>query len=118
MSQKEAAAWAAFMAEQDTPVPTKWEICETCEGEGHHGPGWTWTASELDEQFGNEAEEFMDDLRRGTYDVPCSARCSGGKYRVPDLGRLTPEQEKDLDEWIQDAYETEAIYRMERMMGA
>lgn len=51
-------------------------VCPTCGGHGTHGPGHVWTASELDEQFGPEADDVMEDYRRGLYDEICS-ECNG-----------------------------------------
>ena len=51
-------------------------VCPTCEGEGSHGPGWVYTVSELDEAFGPDVDEYLEDMRRGRYNVTCE-ECGG-----------------------------------------
>lgn len=58
-------------------------VCPTCSGHGTHGPGHVWTASELEEQFGPEADAVMEDYRRGMHDVVCF-ECNGMRV-VRDL---------------------------------
>lgn len=53
-------------------------VCPTCKGHGQHGPGHVWTADELDEQFGPDQYDVMEDYRRGVYDVRCT-ECNGAR---------------------------------------
>lgn len=88
----------------------KFIVCPRCEGEGTTGPGWVYTMDELDEQFGPDADEFMEDMRDGKYDVPCD-ECDG--KRVVRGECPCEDCEADRQE-IADMLHME---RMERMMG-
>jgi len=99
-------------------LPTRWEICGTCQGHNvstahveHEGGGIT--AEEMDEL----GEDFREDYFNGVYDLPCPD-CEGGKTLVVDQDRLTDEQREAWLEKERDDHEYEAIRRMERRMGA
>ena len=50
-------------------------VCPRCEGHGTTGPGWVMTQDDVDE-MGHEFEEYMENMQRGDYDVPCD-ECGG-----------------------------------------
>jgi hypothetical protein len=69
-------------------VPTVWEICDVCRGEGKHSRGIEHdgggiTASEWEEMCWGDPD-FPDDYMRGRYDQPCDECHGTGKVRVPD----------------------------------
>ncbi len=86
----------------EVQVPGRWEICDTCRGNGTHvnrnidGNGITsemwadWEPEEREGYFG------------GHYDVPCEADCWGGKVMVPDEERCTWEQKALLERHYED----------------
>lgn len=85
-------------------------VCGTCKGHGTHGPGFVYTMDELDEAFGPDVDQYMDDMRRGMYDVRCET-CEG--KRVVRTECPCSDCEQDRRE-LQDMYDME---RMERLMG-
>ena len=98
-------------------VPTIWEICYRCEGEGNHvnpavdGNGIT------PDQF-NEDPDFEAAYFSGVYDVPCYECDGAGKIRVLDEDRATDAQKQDIQKWVESDQETEAIRQAEMRMGA
>ena len=91
----------------DTMVRFTWGVCPTCDGRGYH----------VDPSI--DADGFIpddiDDLEgyiHGQYDIPCN-ECRGRRV-VP----IPAEYEKELQEDLDDRYETERMYAAERRMGA
>jgi hypothetical protein len=86
-----------FDAEIEVEFPAKWEICQRCEGDGHHSnpsiDGNGITSSEWAEWDDEEKDTYMS----GGYDIPCEAKCSGGKALVVDTENLNDEQKKDYE---------------------
>ena len=80
-------------------VPSRWEICPRCEGDGTHGnpsiDGNGITAEEWDRDWD---EESRDAYMSGAYDVSCEECKGSGKVQTPDLERCTPNVEKLLKE--------------------
>jgi RecJ-like exonuclease len=106
--------------EEGPEFPAKWEICQTCHGEGHRDNLGAFTSSDMDEWYGDSDEryEFIENYKAGMYDVSCE-ECKGtGKVLVPDLGQMTATQQREWEETQAEIAETYAIERMERMMGA
>lgn len=95
-----------------TPLPTKWEICDCCQGNGTHAlRGFVIDPSEW------ESEE-MDDYMNGAYDTACG-ECNGtGKLKVVEWENVDPEIRKEWEDWETSRLETDQISYMERMMGA
>lgn len=101
----------------DGTFPAKWEICDRCSGNGHHGnPAFDGLSSSDD--FWHEEDGFLDDYMNGKYDVPCEEGCDHGKVLVVDEEQVSPGKLEQLHEW----YQEECDYRMqvaaERRMGA
>lgn len=72
----------------DVKLPARWEICDRCEGDGHHSNP-SIDGNGLPEEFA-EDEEFMQGYMRGAYDVACEV-CSGrGRVLVVDPPMSTP----------------------------
>lgn len=88
----------------------KFVVCPRCEGRGQHGPGHVFTQDDLDEQFGPDQFEVMDDYRNGVYDVRCDG-CAG-------LRVVTAECDcDDCESEAQEIWELEAMERAERAFG-
>lgn len=90
-----------------TPDDLVWQICDRCRGDGELGgyPG-VYTSDDFAEDP-DFAEDYMS-FRR-----PCEDCKGSGK--VQELSDAAYER---VHGYIDDYYETEAIYRQERMMGA
>ena len=91
-------------------VPTQWEICGECRGEGKrlmdgfHGVAFT------QEDRRDWSPDDEDDYFSGAMDVPCTD-CSGtGKVRVLDLSGLSETFRQSVDAW----HEEESYYDQER----
>lgn len=86
--------------EEDIEVPTRWEICSTCRGNGTHVnrniDGHGIGAEEWENDWDDDSREAYF---RGDYDVACEAKCSDGKVRVVDIDACTPEQRKAVEAW-------------------
>jgi LSD1 subclass zinc finger protein len=111
----------------DTPdlieykLPTHKEVCPRCRGRGtHDGPGFDngFTMQDVDEWYGPDGDEFLRDYMNGAFDVRCEV-CNGANVvDVVDEDSMSPEILKQYQEWMESYYDTEAIERQERMMGA
>ena len=97
-------------SDEGVTLPSKWEICGTCRGNGHHNPH-VYTADEFAEAF--PFPEDVEDYMSGMYDRTCDA-CEGtGKVRVVDWSRLTPEQAEAYRRQQQADADYEAAWRAE-----
>lgn len=101
-------------------LPKKKIVCPTCNGKGTHvNP--SIDAHGLSREDFDEDPDFARDYMSGVYDVSCY-ECRGNN--VVDaldegaLKRSNPELLKEWREWLDSAYETEAVYASERRMGA
>lgn len=93
-------------------VPTKWEICECCSGDGTHAlHGIVIDPSEWD-------YEEMDDYMSGRYDTACGECNSTGKLKVVDWDSVSSVLKAEWEKWEQARYECDRESYMERMMGA
>jgi len=116
--QTEAESFAEYWREdRNGRIPMKWEICGTCRGNGTHvnraidGNGLSRDDPDLD-------EDFWETYFSGGYDVRCEAGCDNGKIKVVDEDQMTPEMKEEWKDWLRSSAETDAIYAMERRMGA
>lgn len=108
---------ASFEENMGVKLPKHRIVCPTCNGEGQHGPGWVFTEEDRYE-MGYEFDELMEDLRAGRYNVTCDD-CKGLRVvEEVDEDQLDEQTANEWRHWMAEAYEQEAIYRMERMMGA
>jgi RecJ-like exonuclease len=95
-------------------LPTRWEICDMCRGEGKES---AYLGAFTSEDFA-EDYEFFEDYMAGRYDRTCEACRGTGKVKVVDEDRCEQrllemywEQERAIAECDQMSY-------LERMMGA
>jgi len=96
----------------EVQLPTKWEICQRCAGEGYtvlHGMEINpddWEQEELDEYF-----------HGSTYRTPCD--CDGtGKVKIVDEDRLSPTELGWWNAQCADVSSMLAMEAQERAMGA
>lgn len=95
--------------EVEHELPTKWEVCSVCDGEGKHvNP--SIDCNGLSAEDFDEDPDFAEAYFDGAYDVPCN-RCNGrSTERVVDWDKVPPE--------LRAAYERqareEADYQAER----
>ena len=76
-------------------LPHRWIICDACRGEGRRDhPAFSngITSSEWEEWDQDDRENYM----RGAYDVGCNDCGGSGKIAVPDIGRCTFAQKREL----------------------
>ena len=84
----ELTFWGADGEEMTVEVPSKWGICESCDGNGRHDhPAFANGIS--GEEWANEwDEDSREAYLSGAYNVRCEDDCDNGKVRVPDLSAL------------------------------
>ena len=100
----------------DVELPTKWEVCDLCDGEGKHvNPAID--CGGLREDWADDPD-FRRDYFGGRYDVPCNL--CGGKRVIKgvDCDALTEELRKAYEEHLEDEYEARAERLAEKSMGA
>jgi hypothetical protein len=112
-----------YIDDEEVQLPTKWGICNVCEGHGSVSriPG-AFTSVDLDEWYGDSAEreEFLAEYmkRGGAYDRPCG-RCGGsGKHLVVDEEKLDPIMLKLYHDQQVEIWADWAAEEQERAMGA
>lgn len=108
-------AITVYNAEGDlVAVPTCWEICPSCQGDGYSSRYLgAYTADDLYEL----GQEFIEDYANGMYDRTCD-ECSGsGKVQEIDRVRATSEQIRAYDRDVQALSELRAMEAAERRMG-
>ena len=99
-------------------IPSRWEICDRCRGNGvHDNPAF---ANGISAEDFAEDEDFRENYFAGHYDVRCE-ECNGtGKTLVPDETNLNAEQvaalaahREELSEAARDARADAYTRRME-----
>jgi len=99
-------------------LPLHKEVCPDCDGEGSHAKHLGAYTQADREEMGEEWYEFIADVTSGHYDRPCEG-CAGLRViDVVDEHLTDPAVLKEWFAWLADGYESEAIERMERRMGA
>lgn len=105
--------------DREVKLPTKWDVCPVCDGEGKHVNPAIDCNGLTAEDFA-EDPDFYDEYMSGTYDVTCN-RCNGRTtVRVIDWDspEITPEVHEMYLRQEREAEEIRACQRAERMMGA
>jgi hypothetical protein len=96
-------------SEDEVEVPVKFEVCETCDGKGHHVNPSVDSGGLTAEDFYDDPD-FMEDYMSGRYDVSCYG-CHGKRVEaVLDRDRC----DKDTLKRLEDKWECEAESRRER----
>ena len=107
----------SFEEEFGKKMPTKAEVCPGCHGKGTH-------VNRAVDGHGISPEEFAEDpdfeeaYFAGVYDVICDTCGGANVIWVHDESLMTAEQIEYVREYIEGIYESYAISRQERMMGA
>lgn len=103
--------------EEEHTLPTRWEVCDLCRGEGRHVDP-SIDASGISAEDFRDDPDFREDYLSGAYDVPCN-QCGGKRViRLVDEEACDP---KILDLYYKKAAEDAAFESMcaaERRMGA
>lgn len=105
--------------DSEIAVPTKWEICSHCSGDGTtcahvECDGGGFTSSEWAEQD----DDFKRDYLAGRYDRPCPSCDGRGSVKAADYSRMSADQVKAFEAQLADDRDYDRLCRMERMMGA
>ena len=106
---------------KEIPLPTCWEVCDRCNGEGKHSnpsiDGNGITASEMAEMC-YEDEDFADNYFSGVYDVTCH-QCDGKRVmKVVNLGAMSEEDIAEYHSQQEQRRESELESYYERRAGA
>lgn len=94
-----------------TEADLEWVVCPTCNG---RGTSTAYLGSFTADDFA-EDPDFAEDYFSGFYDRACD-ECDGRTTvrELTEAARQRPEVAEEIQSWA----ETEAIYAMERRMGA
>lgn len=109
-----------FEEEYGVSLPTSWEICPTCNGDGKHVNPDIDSNGLTREDF-DQDPDFAESYFSGMYDVTCYECRGRSSVRVVDTDMLKhtdPEMLELWNEWQSSIHESCAISRAERMMGA
>ena len=98
-------------------IPSRFEVCPTCEGKGTHDHPAFCNGITSDEWNGPDwDEDSRAQYLGGAYDVPCH-ECKGNRVvLMPDFDRLTPAQRALVDGHNQSMRELAECERSERIM--
>lgn len=97
----------------ETPVPFKWEICSTCQGNGKSS---AYLGAFTREQIEEEGPEFCEEYFSGEYDRACDECGGGGKVKVANLKELSKKDRATYRAQREDDRACRATERMERLM--
>lgn len=99
-----------FGTDIEEKLPTTWESCPVCHGEGKHvNPAID--AGGLTAADFHEDPDFAAEYMRGTYDVTCNRCCGRTTVKGVDWDALTDQQRKLYEEQLV----ADAEYRAERL---
>jgi hypothetical protein len=103
--------------EVEVEIPTRYQVCSRCDGEGKHvHPGIDGNGISQ-EEFDNDPD-FEEAYFNGAYDVGCYT-CKGERVEaVPNWDRMARDLRERYEAHLDDEAEYRAMCRMERMMGA
>lgn len=106
-----------FDGDTEINLPTKFEVCPTCEGKGVHvNP--SIDAGGLSAQDFAEDPDFAEEYLSGRYDVTCY-RCQGERVvPVVDESRLDKETLEKFHKQQQEDEDFRRMQEAERRMGA
>lgn len=101
----------------EVEIPSKFEVCPTCEGKGAHDHPAFCNGITSEEWDGPDwDEDSRAQYLGGEYDVPCH-ECGGKRVvLMPDFEKLTPAQRALVDGYNRDMAELASDERSERFM--
>lgn len=109
--------WLLDEGWEPTKVPAKWEICDRCDGDGHHGnPAFDGTSAEWWYEGDPDGEDLSDYLS-GRWDVQCDECHGEGKVRVANEEQMTPGMLEAWHEFCQAEYEDRREREAELRLG-
>lgn len=92
--------------EEEVEVPSKWEICQECRGNGTHVnrniDGNGLTAEQWEDWDDEEREGYFS----GRYDVQCKECAGTGKIQVVDYESCSPEIKAKVDTYDEQQAES------------
>lgn len=95
-------------------IPTRWVICEFCQGEGASSAYLgTFTREDRDED-----PEFFEDYLNGNFDRPCAVCNSSGKVKEYKLDQIELVLRAEIEQFFEDEFLTDSIQQAEIAMGA
>lgn len=101
----------------ETSLPTHWEVCPMCHGEGKHVNPNIDAGGLTAEDFA-EDPEFMEEYMSGTYDIPCNA-CKGRcTVKAVSMEQLSEKTRKAYEKQLQEEAHYRSIERAEFIAGA
>lgn len=102
--------------EETITIPSKWEICSTCDGEGHHSREFGAISS--DDWYGPDwDDESRETYLSGGYDKRCEDCQGTGKCRVPDWDGMNQELATQYQQHLDEQAHYRAQEAHERKMG-
>lgn len=109
------ARFQEFLREEGKePLPTRWEVCFSCKGEGRSS---RYLGAFTSDDMYELGDEFREDYVSGVYDRMCD-ECEGrSTVREPDYDRMTPDQNRDWDGWVHSYSALRAEEAAERKFG-
>ena len=111
-----APACVLYTDEGEIALPTKYELCDLCNGEGKHVNPSIDCGGLSREDF-DEDPDFAENYMSGMYDVPCN-QCHGRTtVKVVDYDKLTPELRLAYDRQLQDLSDERAEHMAELAAG-
>lgn len=99
----------------EVTLPTKWEICVECRGNGMSS---SYLGAFTSSEWAEEDEEFKEDYMAGKYDKSCEYCDGSGKVRVVDWERLDEKTTAAYIAQLEEEAQDRATERAERAMGA
>ena len=106
-----------YTEEGEIELPTKYEVCDLCHGEGKHVNPAIDCGGLSREDF-DEDPDFAENYMSGMYDVPCN-QCHGRTtVKVVDRDALSPELREAYDRQLQDLSDERAEHMAELAAGA
>ncbi len=107
-----------FIDDIEVEIPTKFEMCQRCQGSGTHVNPAVDGNGLSQEDFDEAGPEFRDDYMAGVYDVPCY-ECQGKRVvMIPDRDKLTKEERAAWYQQVKELADMAAEEEAERRMGA
>jgi hypothetical protein len=95
-------------------VPTKWSICDYCDGDGGHSRRFGAISADEWHEWSEEAQESY---LSGRYDERCDLCNGSGKVRIINEDALPVEVQKWIHAYREDAYDSAMERYSERMAG-